>query len=301
MAHPHGGTTAPKKSKQPVRFVRQVRGARAERLTRRLISAVRRMRRAFLDRLRVHRIIEAQNADNAPQWLQDALAQLTPEEVANILWLEMHGDLEEGIEDAKQVLSISGHFDLTPERALRYLADHVMDFAQDMVVNERDDLRAFVTDGLEHGGGARKLSRKLRDHFAEGIHYIGKDGRTVERTVGIEAWADTVARTELSRAYNQGARSLYEEAGVKERVWVDAGDAHECPDCEAADGEVAKIGSEFPSVDVVDPPAHPRCFCVCIASPEAIARYNSPENAARRAEILAQNRAWSKAHGGRMG
>jgi SPP1 gp7 family putative phage head morphogenesis protein len=249
------------------------------------------MRAAFLDHLRRRALIEAKrDPSETPDWLDQALKSMSPEEVANVLWYEMHGDLDQGIEDAKSELSITGAFDVTPERALRYLADHVMDFADDMVTNERDGLRSLITDGLDQGWGAAKLGKNIRSYFRQGVHYVNNG--TVRRTMNLDAWSDTVARTELSRAYNQGARSLYEEAGIKERVWMAAGEAHECPACEAADGEVAKIGDLFPSVDVEDSPAHPRCFCVTMASPDAIEKYNSPENVAARAELLARNRAF---------
>ena len=255
------------------------------------------MRRAFLARLAVHRIIEAERDPNqTPQWLQDALDAMTPEEVANVLWLEMQGELDQGIADAKATLSIEGAFDVTPERALRYLADHVMDFASGMVSNERTALRSLVSDGLDQGWGAAKLKRQIGDFFRGGIHYVSDDGATVERTIGLDAWAETVARTELSRAYNQGSRSLYEEAAITERVWVAAGDSGECAACEAADGEVVKIGDPFPSVDVADPPAHPRCYCVTIGSPEQISRYKSPEMVAYRKNLLSTNQAWAAAH-----
>ncbi len=231
------------------------------------------MRRAFLARLAVHRIIEAKNdPSQMPQWLADALAAMTPEEAANILWIEMQGDLAEGIADAKAALSITGAFDVTPERALRYLADHILDFASGMVDNERAGLRSLVTDGLEQGWGAEKLKRQIHEFFRGGVHYVGDDGTTIERTINLQAWSETVARTELSRAYNQGSRSVYEEAGITERIWVTAGDANECPECEAADGEIAKIGDPFPSVDVSDPPAHPRCCPpgTLIATPDGL-------------------------------
>jgi SPP1 gp7 family putative phage head morphogenesis protein len=261
------------------------------------------MRAAFLDRLRVHRIIETESDPSAPtpSWLADALAAMTPEEVANILWLEMQGDLKQGIRDAKAQLAIEGHFDVKPERALRYLADHIMDFSQDLVDNERAGLHALVKDSVEHGSGAAKLKRQITGFFASGIHYMDDDGRTVERTLNLDSWAESVARTELSRAYNQGSRSLYEEAGITERVWIAAGDSHECPACEATDGEVAKIGHAFEPAGVEDPPLHPRCYCVTMASPEQVEKYRSPEARSRRAGILKHNRAFSAAHGGRMG
>ncbi len=216
------------------------------------------MRRAFLDQLRAQAIVEAaRDPQDVPDWLNRALANMTPEEIANILWLEAHGELEAGIQAAKAEL---GDTDLAvnPERALRFLADNIMDFATGMVDSERAGLRSLVADGVEQGWGATKLGGQIREFFRGGIHYVGDDG-IVERTVNLKAWADMVSRTELSRAYNQGARSLYEQAGITERVWVTAGDAHECPQCEAADGEVVKIGALFPSVDVEDAPAHPNC------------------------------------------
>lgn len=226
------------------------------------------------------------------------MAAMTPEEIANILWLEAHGELEAGIEAAKAELD-DASLSVTPERALRFLADHIMQFSADLIDNEREAVKSLVLDAVERGTGAKKLASAIRGSFSEGIHYV-EDGQVV-RTMNLAAWAETVSRTELSRAYNQGARDLYDHAGITERVWVTAGDAHECPACEAADGEIVKIGNLFPSVNVEDAPAHPRCFCVCMGSPVQVAKYRSPEQVARRRARLAKNRAYSAAHGGRMG
>lgn len=262
------------------------------------------MRRRVIDVLQRHAIIEAASDPSneaTPNWLERALDELTPEEIASILWYEMNADLEQGIADARAVLKVKGGFDVTPDRALKYLADHVMDFATGMVEDERAGLKALITQSVAEGTGAKALKREISSYFAGGVHYVGDDGKTVERTVDLDAWAETVSRTELSRAYNQGSRNLYEEAGITERVWVAAGDAHECPECEAADGTTARLGDAFNFVDVEDPPAHPRCYCVTMASPEAIAKYQSDEEVQRRADELEQNRAYSRAHGGRMG
>lgn len=214
------------------------------------------MRRNFLAKLARQRIIESAS-EQQPQWFIDALAALDVTDIAESLWSEMLADVAAGASDAGAVLSIDEAFDVYPQAAVDFLRQYVMEFASGMLADERAGLKLVVMQALETGAGPAQLKHDLRDYFAGGIHSISANG--VERAMNLDAWSATVARTELSRAYNQGSRALYIEAGITERVWVAAGEAAECPACEAADGTIAKMGSAFPAVGVEDPPAHPNC------------------------------------------
>jgi len=66
----------------------------------------------------------------------------------------------------------------------------------------------------------------------------------------------TIARTEMLRAYREGTRRRYAEAGVKEWIWLSAQDLRTCPACLALHGRRFKV----------DEPqrGHPNCRCTMV-------------------------------------
>ena len=85
--------------------------------------------------------------------------------------------------------------------------------------------------------------------------------------------AETIARTEIAQAYNNGTDSYIREAIRQERMpkmakeWSTALDGHVCPACQALEGTAIGMDEEFKTksgrkeVTVLLPPLHPRCKC----------------------------------------
>ena len=88
--------------------------------------------------------------------------------------------------------------------------------------------------------------------------------------------AETIARTEMAFAYNQGNDTAIRQAmnqglvPIMRKVWTTADDGHVCPACEDLDGTEIDMDSEFKvtvgkrvkrTLSCSIPPMHPRCKC----------------------------------------
>ena len=73
--------------------------------------------------------------------------------------------------------------------------------------------------------------------------------------------AEMIARTEIIRAFNEGAWQRYKAAGFKRWKWLTAADERVCAICGPKDGRVYPEGAQRP-------PAHPRCRCTILPATE---------------------------------
>lgn len=88
--------------------------------------------------------------------------------------------------------------------------------------------------------------------------------------------AETIARTEVAFAYNQGNDTAIRQAmsqglvPIMRKVWSTADDGHVCPACEDLEGTEIDMDSEFKvtvgkkvkrTLSCSIPPMHPRCKC----------------------------------------
>lgn len=88
--------------------------------------------------------------------------------------------------------------------------------------------------------------------------------------------AETIARTEVAFAYNQGNDTAIRQAmsqglvPIMRKVWSTADDGHVCPACEDLEGTEIDMDNEFKvtvgkkvkrTLSVSIPPLHPRCKC----------------------------------------
>ena len=111
---------------------------------------------------------------------------------------------------------------------------------------------------------AESIERKARESAAR---YAAKQQRTR---------AETIARTEMAYAYNQGNDEAIRQATdkgllpVMRKVWSTADDGHVCTACLDLEGAVIDMDSEFKvtigkkakkTLTVSVPPLHPRCKC----------------------------------------
>lgn len=79
--------------------------------------------------------------------------------------------------------------------------------------------------------------------------------------------AETIARTEMIRAANQGTQITWDTAidngllaPAAQKVWIATNDTRTDTVCRDLDGTVVPVGSEFPG-GYMSPPRHPRCRC----------------------------------------
>jgi len=123
--------------------------------------------------------------------------------------------------------------------------------------------RASVT--IQQTG--QKLQNRLTFAFASGVQANETPAQVGERIVNAigvtKREVDTVARTEIVRAFNIGNINELESLGVTEvRVlaeWTTAGDGRVCPECSSMEGLVFSLDAMR---DLI--PLHPRCRCIAL-------------------------------------
>jgi SPP1 gp7 family putative phage head morphogenesis protein len=147
-----------------------------------------------------------------------------------------------------------------------FLEKYVPKFTQQINSITEEDLRAVLTKAQKEGWAVTKIRDEIRAVF---------NGYTKDR-------AELIARTEVIRSSNMGAKMAYKQAGVREIVWLTAKDERTCPICRPLDGKVIGIEQDFFKVgDVIEGddgkpykvtyenisaggPIHPGCRCTCV-------------------------------------
>ena len=103
-----------------------------------------------------------------------------------------------------------------------------------------DRASAVVEQGLIQGWGPNRVADILR------------------RELGItKGKAQTIARTEVSSAFNQAAEQRYKDNGIEYFQWIVTPNEGLCPYCSARNGKVYKLGK-------ARIPGHPRCLCISL-------------------------------------
>jgi SPP1 gp7 family putative phage head morphogenesis protein len=171
---------------------------------------------------------------------------------------------EAGMTSAEAELGVS--LEMNPERALAALADQTLEFSKTVIDREVDGLRATLAEGIAAGDSAAGIGDRIREYFADGLHYVDESTGAVTRIVPDDTWIQQVARTETTRAHTAGILDAYREAGVAKITWLTTEDDRACDDCSDTDGETITLGDTFDGIDVEAPPAHPSCRCNIISA-----------------------------------
>ena len=206
-------------------------------------------------------------ADDANSNADEILEQsFSPQQLAYVIMDATGAEYRMAYQEASTVLELGLNFAVIPTAARNALQTFADKFAASVVGEERSALLETVDSALASGIGPDGLAKAIAMLFDEGVHRETADGSIV--AVNIDDWANMVAATELSRAYNYGALDLYTDAGYDEIEWVAAEDDLMCNQCGDLDGMTAKIGDEFDD-GLTQPPAHPVCRCTIMADPDA--------------------------------
>jgi len=146
------------------------------------------------------------------------------------------------------------------EQAINFLSTHTFENVKDMTSEISNDLRRELETGLLNGEGVAKLSNRIKEVFNS-----------------TRARADTIARTEINRASNEGRLKAYEESGLDGKVqWVshiDGRTSQVCRDLNKPSNNTRTMSGTFDSKflkhPIKAPPAHPNCRSTIIFKPEA--------------------------------
>ena len=156
--------------------------------------------------------------------------QVTFEEVARPFVTEAF--IESG-EAALVEVGIGTGFNVTDPRAKKILDERVFKFAEEVNLTTQARLRTALATGFDKGEGVRQLSERVAKVFD-----IAKGSRT-----------DTIARTEVVGASNQGAFQGYTDSEIVDTIiWVETKDDRTRPahtSHSGVGGEEIKLGKTF--------------------------------------------------------
>lgn len=179
----------------------------------------------------------------------DVLGRLDGDE-----WLDAEGLLEEvvgaqedaakrGVRAAGVVLDMALAWDLVQEEVLQWAREYSGALITKVTDDVREKVREIVVDGLVNGDPWNEVQKRIME---KGFP---------------EYRAEMIARTEVIRAFTQGAVAGYKASGVVVGLrWLD-GQPGACRLCSALDGKVVKIGEGFYAGGDGLPPRHPNCRC----------------------------------------
>lgn len=218
--------------------------------------------------------------ENVPKIWDDSgieIKKMIPEQITyikdqldqfNVEWAErikkefqpiMAEILKDAGTDAAADLAVD--FLMDNQEVLHFIEDYTFKFAKGVTTTSVNDVRKVLDTAFSEGESLREMQTRLSGVF---------DGWDKYRT-------EMIARSETIRASNHGAEKGYEQAGVRIKEWLAAGDA--CDDCLELNGKTAAIGGNFLNLgdelpatgakvgyeDIQTPPLHPNCRCCLTA------------------------------------
>ncbi|MFA7329791.1 MAG: phage minor head protein [Candidatus Delongbacteria bacterium] len=143
-------------------------------------------------------------------------------------------------------------FSLVPTDALDFLSNYQLQLLGKLSDDLVAGIKGAVQVGIAQGEGPAKIARRIGG-IVKDPEEFRQAGKTVFKTV--QQRAELIARSEVMRAYNQGALKFETRVGIRRGRWLTAGDERTCPDCGPLDGK------EFDLVDLPSQPLHPACRC----------------------------------------
>jgi REP element-mobilizing transposase RayT len=167
----------------------------------------------------------------------------------SVLIDEISPDLEDvyadGMSEGLRLLDMDVPVDHVHALAVQWAQDRAASLVTQISENTRSMLRSTVEDALEQRWGARELAAAI----------AASTGFSYDR-------AETISRSELSAANNQGNLQGYKTAaqsGVRVlKEWLDNDSEDVCAD--NADEGPIELDEDFPSGSDA-PPEHPNCLC----------------------------------------
>jgi len=156
-------------------------------------------------------------------------------------------------------------FDITNPWTQKFLDQYSMKFAEELGKTNLEKIKGIIKTADLEGLDVPTIAKNLKGEFADWS----------------EARAMRVARTEIIRSTNSGARASYWQAGAKKLVWITQFDDRTCEWCHELDGKEVGIEEDFFKLgedftvgsgetektmkldyeDVENPPLHPNCRC----------------------------------------
>jgi SPP1 gp7 family putative phage head morphogenesis protein len=128
--------------------------------------------------------------------------------------------------------------DLMDEAARTWIAERSLLLAKSINKTTLEALRNELALGFEAGESIQQLTKRIEGYFTENA----------------KVRAETISRTEVISAYNEGHLHRYETEGVDKSEFYAAPDA--CLECLPLDGQIYPTKEAHGII-----PVHPQCRC----------------------------------------
>lgn len=200
-------------------------------------------------------LLRKDDSDKDIQKIIDALDFSGFDALIAVMSADMKAMYEEAMADGLKMVGIGTDefsFDMVSEYAQKWVAERTAELVTNLDESTQDYLHSVLADGIESGMTHAELANSIEESFGFS-----------------ETRSETIARTELSFANNNGNMDAWKESGVVEMKVSLLGSEHdvdvpggdEC-DTNADQGPIG-LDEEFESGDL-NPPYHPRCLCAIL-------------------------------------
>lgn len=190
--------------------------------------------------------------------------------------------MQSGGQQAFNMLSVKGSFDVVNLNAVKAAERHTAQLVKEVTAETKKGIRTAIKAGVAEGKGMPKVAKGIRplvgltqNQTQSVLNYkklLGDKDKFPNLTTGdidkkVQRYADkthirrakTIARTETARAQNLGYTEGLAEIGVVKAEFEVHEDERLCPICESLDGEKYNI-VEAKSII----PVHPNCRCAML-------------------------------------
>lgn len=196
----------------------------------------------------------------------DHMMDTVDENIAAPLLLSIRNIFQKGLESVETELRLIFQ---PNQKAIEFVHNYTFHNIKDMTEEIANDLRAEIQRGLLNGEGVHQIKQRVNKVFEVSL-----------------TRSETIARTELNRAFNMGSLEGYKQSGLQGEVeWSAVVDEKTSPICRYLNGKTVKLGENFRYTDGTEyqaPPAHPNCRSTITftPSPPTMVQEGGPEEKA---------------------
>ena len=170
------------------------------------------------------------------------------ESIAGELAKPLGAAMKVGAGNAQNEIAITVDWTLDSPQAQKFVQRHGLELARGINRVTTKRIRARIAAGLKDGQSTAEIGRSIQ---------------SLMRTMTPQR-ARLMAQTETIRAMAEGSLQVYEEAGVKEKKWINHRPNHDAI-CDRLHDQVVGIDKMFvdpdTGIEYHAPPAHPGCQC----------------------------------------
>jgi len=148
-------------------------------------------------------------------------------------------------------------FTLIDTDALDFMANYNLVLVGDVHRELADGIRKTIFSGVATGKSAKDIVREMGLVIEDKEAFRHAGSKVFSKA---QYRMETIARTEVLRAHNQGRIKFHQQVGVTKLEWMTMEDERTCPVCGGLDGK------QFDTDHFPNQPAHPNCRCTSVVA-----------------------------------